>query len=105
MNKDASFKAVKEIIGNRDPFLGKAKVFVENKHNKYVYNNISVHIAYNIGYMQMDVDVFWEEGDEQIPYKELNLHGKYNTTYQNFKYENGILCWIDGDNKISLVII
>lgn len=100
---DKSFRAVKEALNDTERYYGKKDVIVSVNDKVFPYNNVLVSINYNIGYMQMDVQVIWEDDKEQISYKELNLHGIYNTNFQDFTFQNHSLIWKDGNNNISIV--
>lgn len=100
---DKSFRAVKEAINNKERYSGNKDVIVHVNDKIFTYNNVLVSIYYNIEYMQMDVYVIWEDDEEQISYKELNLHGTYNTNFQDFTFQNNSLTWKDGNNTISIV--
>lgn len=101
MDKDKSFKAVKDAI-KKEPFAKHMDVCVLHNGEEYFYNNVYARINYNIAYMQMDVIIIWEDDTTQIDYKKLELHGSYNSNFQKFYYNNEKLCWTDGDNKISI---
>lgn len=101
MSTRNSIEAVKKFAGGRDFYFGKViATVVTTTGIMYIYNNISVGVQYNVPYMQMDVDVMWEEDASQPSYKELGLHGKYNSNFQDFTFLNNTLQWEDGDNKI-----
>ena len=95
-----SLKAVKEAIGG-ESFSGRVNVLVQNLNQQYLYSNIHVGVSYNTSYMQMDINVFWEDDTHQCDYSTLGLHGRYNSNFQEFSCSNGTLTWKDGDNTIS----
>jgi len=66
---DKSFRAVKEALNDTERYYGKKDVMVSVNDKVFTYNNVIVSINYNIGYMQMDVQVIWEDDKEQISYK------------------------------------
>ena len=105
MNKDQSTYNLKQAIGGGETFFGKANAIVINDGSEYEYNNITVRVSYNAGYMQLDLSVIWEDDSVQVPYKQLGLHGIYNTSYQDFTFSNGCLQWTDDDNEISLTFL
>lgn len=74
MGRDSAFMAVKDAIGGGESFFGDVKVIVENAGSIYVYDDIFVSVTYNIGYMQMDVDVMWDDDKSQVHYGILGLH-------------------------------
>ena len=102
MSRDSSMRAIKNAIGGRESFGGKATVTVLNSNEEYMYRDIYIRVTYNYGYMQFDLDVLWEDDNTQIYYKELGLHGTYNTNYQSFSYSNNLLKWTDNENTIYL---
>lgn len=102
MSKDSSFNAVKDFIGERERYYGKVDATVITTEGVYIYNDIEIQIHYDIPYMQMKLDILWEEDTSQPFYKSLGLHGTYNTNYQNFIFFNNSLQWEDGDNKIII---
>lgn len=99
---DISFRNVKNVIGDVQPYDGINDVLVFCDNNVYKYSNISVYISYDIRYEQMNISILWEDDNTQKNYKTLGLHGVYNTNFQNFVYENGDLIWHDGNNKIVI---
>ena len=101
MGKETSLMAIKTAIDG-EYYRDTVDVVVENNGTIYLYNDISINISYNIGYMQMDVSLFWEEDNEQISYKQLGLHVGYNSNFQEFSFDGNILVWRDGVNKISI---
>lgn len=102
MSIDNSFMAVKEAIGGGQNLFKKLDVLVETDAEVYIYRGVDVRVGYNIGYMQMEVDIDWDEDRTQPHYKTLGLHGRYNSNYQEFSCENSTLQWEDGPNKISI---
>ena len=102
MSRDSSMRALKNAIGGREFFWGKATVTVLNNKEEYIYSNIDIRVTYNCGYMQLNLDVLWENDTTQISYKELGLHGTYNTNFQSFSYLNDLLKWTDNENTIYL---
>lgn len=101
MGRSESLSAVKEAIGG-DLFSDNVDVFVQHSDQQYLYSGIYVRVSYNIPYMQMDVDIVWEDDTSQCDYSSLGLHGKYNSNYQDFSCSNGTLTWKDGKNTISV---
>ena len=99
---EQSFIAVKKAINDAEHYYGNKDVVVRINDKVLTYHNVSVSIYYNIGYMQMDVNIIWEDDKEQIPYKTLDLHGIYNTNFQNFTLQNNCLIWKDGNNIITI---
>ena len=53
--------------------------------------------------MQMDIDVVWEDDSSQPDYRTLGLHGRYNSHFQEFQYDDGYLRWNDGTASISIL--
>ena len=104
MGKYQSTQNLKKAIGGGESFYGKSTAIVIHDEVEYLYNDISVRVSYNAGYMQLDLFVIWEDDSKQVPYKQLDLHGSYNTTFQSFEFFNGTLRWIDGNNVILLNI-
>ncbi len=101
MGYEKSIVAVKDAIGN-DEFHGSVDVTVVNNGRTYTYKNIYVNVYYNAPYMQMNVDIVWEDDSSQPDYQSLGLHGQYNTNFQTFHYNYGFLSWDDGNNQISV---
>lgn len=99
---DKSFRAVKKAISDTEHYFDNKDVFVSVDNKVFCYHDVYVAIYYNIGYMQMDVQIIWEDDKEQISYKKLNLHGTYNTNFQDFSFEDNCLIWKDGNNTISI---
>lgn len=97
-----SFIAVKDAIGTGDSFYGKLNVTVSNDEGTYLYEDVYVVANYNIGYMQMEISIMWEDDPSQPDYTDFGLHKGYNSNFQDFEYRDGYLSWEDGDNKISL---
>ena len=102
MKKYDSMNAIKKAIGDDGLFAGKINAIVEHGNDTYQYSNIYLKILYNVSYMQMDVDIVWEDDTTQVDYKTLGLHGSYNTNFQEFSFSNGFLQWFDGDKKIMI---
>lgn len=102
MSKDRSFAAVKKAIGG-GPFRGKRNVLVNMGEITFLYKDVFVSATYNIAYMQMDIDVVWEDDSSQPDYHTLGLHGRYNSSFQDFRYEGGYLRWKDGAASISIL--
>ena len=69
----------------------------------FLYKDVFVSATYNIAYMQMDIDVVWEDDSSQPDYHTLGLHGRYNSSFQDFRYEDGYLRWKDGAASISIL--
>lgn len=93
--------AVKDAIQNGE-FHGYVDVAVSRDNRTYIYKNVYVNVYYNVGYMQMNIDIGWEDDDRQPDYRSLNLHVGYNTNFQVFSYQDDYLSWDDGDNRISI---
>ena len=98
----SSISAVKDAIGGGETFSGTLDVTVFHGGNTYLYRNVFVSVSYNIGYMQMDITILWEDDRTNPAYSSLGLHMGYNTNFQDFRFENGYLSWNDGNNRISL---
>lgn len=49
------------------------------------------------------VEMLWENGKERINYKFLDSHCYYSTNFQNFLYKRGNLCFINGNNAITIL--
>ena len=101
MNKDASFMAIKTAIGG-ERYHGQTNVIVENNGKTYIYKDIFVSVSYNIGYMQMDISLSWNDDSKQISYQKLGLHVGYNSNFQEFSYNGYDLLWRDGRNKVMV---
>lgn len=102
MSKDSSFRAVKDAVEG-ESFYDTVDVGVSTPNGQVIiYRDVHLAVSYNYGYMQMDVDVMWEEDKLQKPYQSLGLHGKYNTNFQEFTFNGGYLSWQDGENTISI---
>ena len=96
-----SIGAIKDAIKNGE-FHGRVDVAVSCDRHTYIYKNIYVNIYYNVAYMQMNVDVCWDDDLTQPKYSTLGLHVGYNTNFQEFLYEDGYLTWYDNKNRISI---
>ena len=68
----------------------------------YILKNIYVKVYYDTAYAQMCVEIVWEDDISQPAYKTIGLHGIYNTNFQQFTYQNGILKWDDNNNIIAI---
>ena len=101
MDKNSSFDAVKDAVTNGE-FHGKVDVVVSGREYTYIYKQIYVSVYYNVPYMQMNVEISWEDDSSQPDYKILNLHVGYNSNFQQFSHKNGYLIWEDGSNRISI---
>lgn len=86
MSRQNPIKAVKDFIGGKDSYFGKVNAIVITTNGIYNYNNIDIRIQYNVPYMQMNVDIIWEDDTSQPSYKDLGLHGMYNSNFQNFVF-------------------
>jgi len=105
MSKYQSMQNLKKAIGGGESFYGQATAIVKCDKDEYVYNDISIRVSYNSGYMQLDLSVIWEDDYNQVPYKQLGLHGSYNTTFQSFDFSIDTLRWRDENNEILLINI
>lgn len=103
MSRDRSFAAVKKAIGGGSSFSGKRNVLVSVGERTFLYKDVFVSATYNIAYMQMDIDVVWEDDSSQPDYRTLGLHGRYNSHFQEFQYDDGYLRWNDGTASISIL--
>ena len=103
MSRDRSFAAVKKAIGGGSSFSGKRNVLVSMGERTFLYKDVFVSATYNIAYMQMDIDVVWEDDSSQPDYRTLGLHGRYNSHFQEFQYDDGYLRWNDGTASISIL--
>ena len=103
MSRDRAFAAVKKAIGGGSSFSGKRNVLVSMGERTFLYKDVFVSSTYNIAYMQMDIDVVWEDDSSQPDYHTLGLHGRYNSSFQDFRYEDGYLRWKDGAASISIL--
>jgi hypothetical protein len=92
---------VKSAVGG-EQFHDHIDVYVQTRQRMYVYKNVYVLVKYNIPYMQMDIEILWDDDTSQPYYKQLGLHMGYNTTFQRFSNENRCLKWRDGDNLIQI---
>ena len=101
MDREKSFKAVKDAVGT-DHFFGNLDVEVRNSEGTFYYRGVNVQVSYNIGYMQMDVIICWEDDTSMPDYHSLGLHGKYNSNFQDFKNRGRCLSWDDNGNNISV---
>ena len=102
MNRHRSLMAVKDAIGGGQTYCGNVDVIVENSGRIYIYNDIFASVSYNIGYMQMDVALEWDDDETQVSYKKLGLHVGYNSNFQEFSLDDDYLQWQDGENCISV---
>ena len=103
MDRYTSMNAVKQAIGG-EFFSGKVDAIVSQNGCNYFYSHIYMKVSYNIGYMQIDVELIWEDDLQQPDYHEMGLHGKYSTKYQTFRYDKGNLMWEDGPNSITVML-
>ena len=69
MSRDRSFAAVKKAIGGGSSFSGKRNVLVSMGERTFLYKDVFVSATYNIAYMQMDIDVVWEDDSSQPDYR------------------------------------
>ena len=92
---------VKSAVGG-EQFHNYIDVYVQTRQRMYVYKNVYVSVYYDIPYMQMDIEIVWEDDASQPDYKQLGLHMGYNTHFQHFSNENSCLTWKDGDNLIQI---
>ena len=99
MSKDTSLMAIKTAVGG-EHYCGRVNAVVQNNGKVYLYSNILATVSYNIGYMQMDVSLNWDDDSNQISYKKLGLHVGYNSNYQEFSFDGDDLLWSDGKNNI-----
>ena len=102
MNRDISVMAVKRAIGGGESFCGSVDAIVENNGRLYTYSDIYASVTYNVGYMQMDVFLEWDDDRIQKSYKKLGLHLGYNSNFQQFSFNDDYLCWEDGENRIMV---
>ena len=102
MDRFESLRAVKKAIDG-EFFSDRVDVLVQNSNQQYLYSDVYVRVTYNIAYMQMDVDIVWEDDTNQCDYSTLGLHGRYNSNFQEFSCSNGTLTWKDGENTISIL--
>ena len=102
MNRDISVMAVKRAIGGGESFCGSVDAIVENNGQLYTYSDIYASVTYNVGYMQMDVFLEWDDDRRQKSYKKLGLHLGYNSNFQQFSFKDDYLCWEDGENRIMV---
>lgn len=102
MSRDSSVMAVKRAIGGGESFHGRVDAIVENDGEPYTYSDIFASVTYNVGYMQMDVSLDWDDDRRQKSYKKLGLHLGYNTNFQEFSLSGDYLCWKDGENRIMV---
>ena len=96
-----SIGAVKDAIEDGE-FHGNVDVAVSCDKHTYIYKNIYVSIYYHVGYMQMNVDISWDDDVTQPRYSVLGLHAGYNTNFQEFSYDAGYLMWYDNKKRISI---
>lgn len=99
MSKDSSLIAIKTAVGG-ERYYGRVNAVVENNGKVYLYSDILATVSYNIGYMQMDVSLNWDDDSNQISYHKLGLHAGYNSNFQEFSYDGYDLLWRDGKNNI-----
>ena len=101
MDKNKSLMAVKDAVENGE-FHDNIDVAVSNYEQIYIYKNVYVNVYYNAPYMQMNIDIDWDDDDTKPAYKSIGLHAGYNTNFQDFSCKDGCLSWDDGDNRISI---
>ena len=101
MDRDASLMAIKTAIGG-ERYHGHVNATVENNGRIYLYRDIYASVSYNIGYMQMDLSLDWDDDSNQINYKKLGLHVGYNSNFQEFSVDGNNLLWEDGKNRITV---
>lgn len=94
--------AIKRAIGGGETYHGNVDAIVERKGKVYSYNDIYASVSYNVGYMQMDLFLDWDDDAKQTNYKTLSLHGGYNSNFQEFSLNGEYLCWNDGENSIMV---
>ena len=101
MTRYESIRAVKEAI-HGETYSGNVDVEVQRNGNIYFYNDIYLRVSYKACYGQLDVYICWEDDVDMVDYKSLNLHGEYNTNFQDFEFKDNILSWEDGINHIEI---
>ena len=84
MSRDRSFAAVKKAIGGGSSFSGKRNVLVSMGERTFLYKDVFVSATYNIAYMQMDIDVVWEDDSSQPDYRTLGRMGDTTVISKNF---------------------
>ena len=97
-----SMQAVYEFLTTNGYYVGHEykTVVSAQKNNKCIYQSETEwQITYNPGYEQYGINILWT--NEQT-YHSLGLYGTYNTKYQVFKYQNGVLLIIDTKNHVSI---
>ena len=105
--KDLSFRNIRKFAeaanGTPDNFCKIFDVIVISD-TPYLYRNITMTIHYDYGYMDYQVELFWEEDADQVDYRHLGLHGQYSTNFQSFTFSNRTLSFHDGHNTVSISI-
>ena len=71
MSRDSSVMAVKRAIGGGESFHGRVDAIVENNGKPYTYSDIFASVTYNVGYMQMNVSLDWDDDRRQKSYEKL----------------------------------
>ena len=97
-----SIMAVKHAIGGGETFFNEVDIIVSHNGKEIIYKDVYVRVSYNVGYMQMDIDIMWDDDRSQPSYRSLGLHAGYNTNFQKFSFSAGYLRWQDSDNQISI---
>ena len=69
MSRDSSVMAVKRAIGGGESFHGRVDAIVENNGKPYTYSDIFASVTYNVGYMQMNVSLDWDDDRKQKSYE------------------------------------
>lgn len=105
MGKMDSISAVKDAIGGGEKYYGRADAYVLCGNKEYIYRDIEFSVRYDYGYMQMRIEICWEDDEaDKPPYHSIGLHGQYNTNFQEFAYSCDRLKWSDGNNRIEVNI-
>lgn len=105
-SKLISFDNVKTFVGLQngvaDSFHGTFDVLVVSSSEEYVYHSVDVYTSYKYEFMDYKVEIFWEDDESQISYKDLGLHGQYSSNFQLFLLKGNTLVFYDGENKITI---
>lgn len=101
MSGASSVMAVKNAIGGGESFYDKADAAVE-KDGKTTPSPIYASVAYNVGHMQMDAALVWDDDESRNGYKKLGLHLGYNTDFRQFSWDGRYLSRREGEACITV---
>lgn len=81
MSNERSINAVKSAIGGGESYSGYVDVYVSGRGEDITYRHVYASVSYHYGYMQMNVDIQWDDDRSAPDYSRLGLHKGYNTNF------------------------